>query len=98
MITTFDKQTLKDIYQQLVPMPTKESGFTGMENLFYTTLQLARNYGNDLQQNPILKDFMEVKEKVYSETQKQFSKGKQKENSISHFKTAFKKKLALWIK
>lgn len=98
MITMDDKQTLQAIYQQLAPMSTRESAFTSMENLFYRVLQLARNYGTDSGENRLLRDFMEVKETVYSETQKLYSKSKQRELSIFHFKTAFKKKLALWIK
>ena len=98
MITSVYKQTLQSIYSQLVPMSTNESAFTGMENLFYTALQLARNYGNDQGENLLLKDFIEVKETVYSETQKQYSKSRQRELTIFHFKAAFKKKLAIWIK
>jgi hypothetical protein len=98
MITSVDKQTLQDIYRQLVPMSACESAFTGMENLFYRTLQLARNYGSDQGENKLLKDLIEVKESVYSETQKQYSKSRQRELTIFHFKAAFKKKLALWIK
>ena len=98
MISSYDKETLQTIYRQLVPMPTSESNFIGMENLFYTALQLARNYGSDQEQNLLLKDFIEIKEKVYSETQKQYSKSRQKEITIFHFKAAFKKKLAIWIK
>lgn len=98
MLSSNDKETLQSIYRQLVPMPATESCFTGMENLFYTALQLARNYGSDQGQNPLLKDFIEVKEKVYSETQKKFSKGRQRELTIFQFKTAFKKTLAGWIK
>lgn len=98
MITSSDKETLKTIYQQLVPMPTREGSFTGMENLFYSALQLARNYGSDQQQNGLLKDFIEVKDKAYSETQKPFHKQRQRELTIFHFKTAFKKKLGTWIK
>lgn len=98
MISTYDRENLKTIYRQLVPMPTRESSFVGMENLFYSALQLARNYGSDVEQNGLLKDFIEVKENVYKETQKQFSKSRQKEITIFHFKTAFKKKLGAWIK
>lgn len=98
MISACDKETLKTIYQQLVPMPTRESNFIGMENLFYSALQLARNYGNDQEQNGLLKDFIEVKEKVYSETQKPYHKSRQREITIFHFKAAFKKKLGPWIK
>jgi hypothetical protein len=98
MITLDDKQTLQAIYQQLTSMPTRESAFTAMENLFYRVLQLARNYGSDVGENRLLNDFMEVKATVYSETQKPYSKSRQRELSIGHFKTAFKKKLALWIK
>lgn len=98
MLTLDDKQTLQAIYQKLAPMSTRESAFTGMENLFYRALQLARNYGGDQGENRLLRDFMEVKETVYSETQKPYSKSRQRELSIFHFKTAFKKKLAQWIK
>lgn len=98
MLTLDDKQTLQTIYQRLAPMSTSESAFTSMENLFYTALQLARNYGSDQQENLLLRDFIEVKETVYSETQKHYSKSRQRELSIGHFKTAFKKKLAQWIK
>jgi hypothetical protein len=98
MLSTYDKENLKTIYRQLVPMPTRESSFTGMENLFYSALQLARNYGSDVEQNGLLKDFIEVKENVYKETQKQFTKSRQREITIFHFKTAFKKKLGTWIK
>jgi hypothetical protein len=98
MINVVDKQTLQTIYLQLVPMSTRESDFTSMENLFYRTLQLARNYGSEPGENQLLKDFIEVKESVYSETQKQFSKSRQRELTISHFKSAFKKKLSIWIK
>lgn len=98
MINTSDKETLKTIYRQLLPMPTREGCFTGMENLFYSALQLARNYGSDQEQNGLLKDFIEVKETSYSETQKPFHKQRQRELTIFHFKTAFKKKLGTWIK
>jgi len=98
MISVVDKQTLQSIYHQLVPMSTRESDFTSMENLFYRTLQLARNYGPDQGENRLLKDFIELKENVYCETQKQFSKSRQRELTISHFKSAFKKKLSVWIK
>ena len=98
MISSNDKQTLQSIYRQLVPMPPTESCFTGMENLFYRTLQLARNYGSDQEQNRLLKDFIDVKEQRFNETQKAFHKARQRELTIFHFKTAFKKKLAGWIK
>lgn len=98
MISSCDKETLKTIYRQLVPMSTNESSFISMETLFYSTLQLARNYGNDKEQNRLLKDFLEVKEKVYSETQKLYTKSRQREVTIFHFKAAFKKTLAPWIK
>lgn len=98
MISTCDKETLKTIYNQLVPMSTSESNFTGMENLFYSALQLARNYGSNQEQNLLLKDFIEVKENVYNETQKPYHKKRQRELTIFHFKTAFKKKLGTWIK
>lgn len=98
MLTIDDKQVLQGIYQKLAPMSTHEGAFTAMENLFYRVLQLARNYGSNPEENRLLSDFMEVKETVYSETQKPYSKMRQRELSIFHFKTAFKKKLALWIK
>lgn len=98
MITPSDKETLKTIYQQLVHMPTREGSFAGMENLFYSALHLARNYGSDRMQNGLLKDFIEVKETAYSETQKPFHKQRQRELTIVQFKTAFKKKLGTWIK
>jgi hypothetical protein len=98
MITSCDKETLKTIYRQLVPMPASEGCFTGMENLFYSALQLARNYGSDQMQNALLRDFIEVKENRYSETQKPYHKQQQRELTIFHFKRAFKKKLGTWIK
>lgn len=98
MISSCDKETLKTIYRQLVPMSTSEGNFTGMENLFYSALQLARNYGSDKEQNLLLKDFIEVKDKVYSETQRPFTKKRQREVTIFHFKAAFRKKLGTWIK
>lgn len=98
MITLDDKQALQAIYNKLAPMSTRESTFTAMENLFYKVLELARSYGPDQGENSLLRDFLEVKDTVYSETQKQYSKIRQRELSIAHFKTAFKKKLACWIK
>ncbi|HEX2533908.1 MAG TPA: hypothetical protein VHK69_09245 [Chitinophagaceae bacterium] len=96
MITPTDKQALLGIYQQLSGMPTAERNFTSMESLFYSVLHLARNYGNNRSDNPLLKDFLEIKHSVYSETQKAFSKRKQRELIIFQFKSAFKKKLAIW--
>lgn len=98
MITPSDKETLKAIYQQLVPMPPREGAFTGMENLFYSALQVARHYGSDGAQNGLLRDFIEVKDTAYSETQKPFHKQRQRELTIVHFKAAFKKKLGSWIR
>ena len=98
MITPSDKETLKTIYQQLVPIPPREGSFTGMENLFYSALQVARNYGSNQEQNGLLRDFIEVKDTSYSETQKPFHKQRQREVTIFHFKAAFKKKLGTWIK
>lgn len=97
-MSSYDKETLKTIYRQLVPMSTSESSFIGMENLFYSALQLARNYGSDEEQNQLLKGFIEIKERVYRETQKPFTKKRQREVTIFHFKTAFRKKLGTWIK
>ncbi|HZH01882.1 MAG TPA: hypothetical protein VEY32_12410 [Flavisolibacter sp.] len=98
MINAVDKATLQQTYRQLTGMTSSENHFSGMENLFFSTIQLARNYGTDQEENRFLKDMIEIKENIYTETQKPYHKAIQKEKTIFQFKTAFKKKLALWIK
>jgi len=93
-LTDSHKKRLEEIRKEVSLLGSKESAFLKVELLFYEALAIAREYGNDARENPLLEDLKKVQESVYEKTNELYKKSSQREISIRRFIVQFKKVLS----
>lgn len=93
-LTDSHKKRLEEIRKEVSILGSKESAFLKVELLFYEALAIAREYGNDARENPLLEDLKKVQESVYEKTNELYKKSSQREISIRRFIVQFKKVLS----
>ncbi|HJW17852.1 MAG TPA: hypothetical protein VJ499_12060 [Flavisolibacter sp.] len=93
-LTEPHKKRLEEIRKEVTLLGSKESSFLKVELLFYEALSIAREYGNDARENPLLEDLKKVQESAYEKTNELYKKSSQREVSIRRFIVRFKKVLA----
>jgi hypothetical protein len=84
---------LAEIKKSLSLLGSKESSFLQVELLFYEALEIAREYGNDLNENSLLVHLKELQENEYQRTKEKTKKSTQREQFIRRFILQFKKVL-----
>ncbi|SHE38241.1 hypothetical protein [Flavisolibacter ginsengisoli] len=94
ILTDQHKRRLEEIRKEVTLIGSKESAFLKVELLFYEALSIAREYGNDARENPLLDDLKRVQESAYGKTNELYKKSSQREVSIRRFIVRFKKVLA----
>lgn len=98
MIRISDKHKFEEIKKQLVQIGSKESEFIRVELLFYEALSLSRNYGDNIDENPLLAAFKQLEAHEYELTRHKFHKSKQREKVIRQFISQFKNVITHCIK
>jgi hypothetical protein len=93
ILTDQHKRRLEEIRKEVTLIGSKESAFLKVELLFYEALSIAREYGNDARENPLLDDLKSVQESAYGKTNELYKKSSQREVSIRRFIVRFKKVL-----
>ena len=91
------KKRLTEIHKHLHTLRDDENSFIQVEGLFYEALSISRNYGNNESENSLLSDLKELERNEYAHKQKKYSKSRQREIVIKHFKSLFKKRLGAWF-
>jgi hypothetical protein len=94
ILTDTHKKRLEEIRKEVSLIGSKESSFLKVELLFYEALSIAREYGSDARENPLLEDLKRVQESVYEKTNELYKKSSQRELSIRRFIVQFKKVLS----
>ena len=89
-ITGKDKHFLEEMKKQLATLGSKESNFLRVELLFYDALQLARNYGSNLQENKLLADLKQLQSTGYADAKSKCKKVSAQERIIKRFIVQFK--------
>lgn len=97
-ISKADKEKFDGIRKKLVSLGSKESSFIFVELLFYEAITIARNYGNDYNDNHLLAALKNIEATYYKSTKNLFRKANQREVVIKHFLTQFKNVLNNEIK
>ncbi len=94
-----DKQRFEEIRKSITEIGSKESSFVKIEQMFYESITICRNYGNEVAENKLLALFKNLEEgKYYQDTKAHFRKSSQREQAIKKFINQFKIALALAIK
>jgi hypothetical protein len=92
------RQQLEEMKRQLSIIGFKESNFLKIELLFYDAIEIARAYGNDLNENKLLARLKELQANEYQNTKHLFKKSSQREQVIRRFITGFRSALSAGIK
>jgi hypothetical protein len=90
-VSPLHKHRLAEIYKELHRIGSKESTFLSIESLLYETITIARQYGNDINENDFLRQLKLLEETDYKETQEKYRKSNQRELVIKRFMRQFKK-------
>lgn len=98
MISSIHKQQFESIRKNLTNIGAKESNFIKIELLFYQTISIAREYGNDVADNGLLAALKRVQADEYEQTKVLFKKSAQRERVIRRFISSFKTVLTAGIK
>jgi hypothetical protein len=97
-ITYEHKQHLEEIKKRLSIIGSKEANFLKIELLFYEAIEIARAYGNDIQDNKLLSALKQIQAYQYQDTKSFFKKSSQREQVIRRFISSFKNVLSAGIK
>jgi hypothetical protein len=84
-ISTQHKHRFDEIKKQLVVIGCKEGNFIKVELLFYEAMTIAREYGDDIEQNKLLAALKELQTNQYQDTKEKFKKSNQREQVIRRF-------------
>ena len=92
------KQHLENIKKRLAIIGSKEASFLKIELLFYEAVDLAREYGNDVNENKFLAALKQLQSGLLQDTKAYFKKSTQREQAIRKFMTGFKSVLLAGMK
>ena len=92
------KKRFEEIKKQLTLTGFKEANFIKVELLFYEAIEIAREYGNDTDQNSFLASLKSLQSNHYKATKEYFKKSSQREQVIKKFMNQFKIILSSGIK
>jgi hypothetical protein len=97
-LTHEDRHHLEEIRKKLSVIGFKEANFLKIELLFYEAMEIARGYGNDVQENKLLNALKLLQANQYQDTKSIFKKSTQRELVIRRFITGFKAVLSSAVK
>ncbi|RYF86883.1 MAG: hypothetical protein EON98_02305 [Chitinophagaceae bacterium] len=81
---------LENIKKMTASIGAKESSFLKVELLFYEAMDIARLYGNDVEENKLLAALKRLQANAYSDTKVLLKKSSQQEQVIRRFISQFK--------
>jgi len=84
-ISIAHKHRFDEIKKQLVVIGCKEANFIKVELLFYEAMTIAREYGDDIEQNKLLAALKNLQSNQYQNTMERFKKSNQRELVIKRF-------------
>lgn len=88
------KRRFEEVKKSLSAIGYKEANFLKIELLFYEAIEIARTYGNDLNENKLLSDLKQLQANQYQDTKTHFKKSTQREKVIRSFISQFRKVLS----
>lgn len=92
------KRSIDEAIRKIRFMSSEESSFIQLELLYYNVLSIARAYGNNINENPMLAGLKHIEGKEYKNAQERFKTCSQKVIAIQKFRMAIKRELSSWIK
>jgi hypothetical protein len=92
------KKQFEQIKRDLVLIGARESNFLKVELLFYDAMKLAREYGDEVEENGLLAAFKHLQANEYQQTKALFNKSIQRERVIRRFINSFKSVLSAAMK
>lgn len=84
------KHRFTEIKNQLSQLGCREAVFIRVELFFYETLTIAREYGDNTQDNGLLAALKQLQADEYTATSEKFAKAIQREKAIRRFINAFR--------
>jgi hypothetical protein len=93
-ITPEHKHHLETIKKNLSIIGSKEANFLKIELLFYEAMEVARQYGDEVNENKLLAALKEVQANEYKDTKTLFKKSSQREQVIRKFIAKFRSVLS----
>jgi hypothetical protein len=97
-ISVEHKKQLEEIRRNLNLLGARESNFIKVELLFYDSLSLAREYGDDVDANGLLAALKQLQLNEYQQTKALFNKSAQREQVIRRFISSLKNVLTAGIR
>lgn len=97
-ITPHHKKQFEEMKKSLVAIGAKEGNFIKVEILFYDAITVARTYGEDPSENPLLAAFKDLQANQYQDTKALFNKNTQRERVIRRFIGSFRTVLTAGIR
>src|SRR4051794_15962312 len=92
------KHRFEEIKKSLTEIGSKEGNFIKVELLFYEVLTIAREYGDDVNENHLLAALKHLQGNQYEQTKAIFKKNTQREHVIRRFINELKNVLTSGIK
>jgi hypothetical protein len=92
------KRSIDDAIRRIRSISVNEGSFIQLELLYYNLLSIAREYGNDMDENNMLAGLKHIEYNEYKHAQEWFKSSSQKVVAIQKFRLAIKKELSSWVK
>ena len=92
------KKRFEEIKKELTLIGSREANFIKVELLFFEAITIAREYGNDIDQNTLLYSLKNLQNTSYQDTKEHLKKSSQQEQVIKRFVNQFKIVLSSAIK
>lgn len=90
VISNTDKRFFEDAKKQLTQFGSKECNFLKVEMLFYDTMKVARQYGDDLAENSLLAALKKLQLVGFAEAKTRCSRVTTQERLIKRFNGQFR--------
>lgn len=97
-ISIAHKKMFEEIKKDLTSTGAKEGNFIKVELLFYQAISIAREYGDDENENRLLAALKQLQAEQYQKTKAFFKKSTQREKAIRQFINSTKAVLTIAIK
>ena len=97
-ISVEHKKQLEAIRRNLNLLGAKESNFIKVELLFYDSLSVAREYGDDVNDNRLLAALKQLQANEYRQSKALFNKSTQREQVIRRFISSLKNVLTAAVR
>jgi predicted ribonuclease YlaK len=97
-ISVEHKRQFEEIKRGLATIGAKEGNFIKIELLFYEAISVAREYGDDVDDNRLLAALKQLQQNQYQETKALFNKSIQRERVIRRFIGSFRTVLTAGIR